>query len=198
VATDSYGNADDGVKDGTARSALVVAVLLALAGCTLIGGKPEHPAVTYDLRRPPTRTDVGIPDGEKVVVDEANEGYPVTLLLPEGRRLKTKVNLVTFDSFGAGTDATHADPTGADLHTARVSLDDAAAVMAASLRQLGSSGAAADQWVERARSATGTATVRSENIPTRLGYLAVRLQGRYSPLDERASVAYTLDFAADG
>jgi hypothetical protein len=158
VATDSYGNADDGVKDGTARSALVVAVLLALAGCTLIGGKPEHPAVTYDLRRPPTRTDVGIPDGEKVVVDEANEGYPVTLLLPEGRRLKTKVNLVTFDSYGA----------------------------------------AADQWVERARSATGTATVRSENIPTRLGYLTVRLQGRYSTLDERASVAYTLDFAADG
>ncbi len=130
MATDSYGNADDGVKDGKARSALVVAVLLALAGCTLIGGKPEHPAVTYDLRRPPTRADVGIPDGEKVVVDEANDGCPVTLLLPEGRRLKTKVNLVTFDSFG--------------------------------------------------------------------GYLTVRLQGRYSPLDERASVAYTLDFVADG
>lgn len=167
MATDSYGNADNGVKDGKARSALVVAVLLALAGCTLIGGKPEHPAVTYDLRRPPTCADVGIPAGEKVVVDEANDGCPVTLLLPEGRRLKTKVNLVTFDSFSADTDATHADPTGADLHTARVSLDDAAAV-------------------------------RSENIPTRLGYLTVRLQGRYSPLDERASVAYTLDFVADG
>lgn len=66
---------------------------------------------------------------------------------------ETKVSAVSFDSHGAGTRATTADPTGADLHTARMRLEDAAAVLAASLRQLGSSDAAAGRWVEEARPA---------------------------------------------
>jgi hypothetical protein len=148
--------------------------------------------VTYDLREPPSRADVHMPAGEKTVLDEAEQNFPVTLLLPEGRRLETKVGVVSFDSYATGTRATTADPTGADMHTARTSLEDAAAVMATSLRQLGSSDAAADRWVEQARPASGSATVRSENVETRLGYLTVRVQGRYNPLDRHASVWYGL------
>lgn len=173
--------------------ALLVGGLLTLTGCGLLPDR-QHGAVTYDLRQAPSRADVRMPDGEKTVFDEAEENYPVTLLLPQGRRLETKVSVVSFDSYGAGTRATTADPTGADLHTARMPLEDAAAVMAASLRQLGSSDAAAGRWVEEARPAGGSVTVRSENVSTRLGYLTIRVQGRYNPADRRASVWYGLNW----
>lgn len=163
----------------------------ALAGCGWIGDG-GHDAVSYDLRRPPTRADVGMPDGEKVVVDEAEENYPVTLLLPGGRRLETEVSLTTFDSYSAGTKAGSADPTSADLHTARTSLDEAAASMESALRQLGRPTAAVDDWTRRARVAKGLATVRSDAPRVELGYPRIGIQGRYSPRDERATIAYSL------
>ena len=171
--------------------ALVLGGLLPLVGCGVLPDRP-HGAVTYDLREPPSRADVHLPDGEKTVIDEAEENFPVTLLLPQGRRLETKVSVVSFDSYATGTRATSADPTGADMHTARMPLEDAAAAMATSLRQLGSSDAAAGRWVEEARPASGSATVRSENVETRLGYLTFRVQGRYNPSDRRATVSYSL------
>jgi hypothetical protein len=182
-----------GCRTEVRLAALLMCGLLTLTGCSVLPHQ-GHGAVTYDLREAPTRADVRMPDGERAVIDEADESYTVTLLLPQGRRMETKVNLVTFDSYATGTRASTADPTGADMHTARIPLDEARTVMATSLRQLGTSDTAADRWVDRARSAGGTASVRSENVATRLGYLTVRVQGRYNPLDERASVAYSLSW----
>jgi hypothetical protein len=148
--------------------------------------------VTYDLTTPPTRAAVGMADGEMVAVDETDEGRLVSIALPGDRRLETEVNLVTFDSYAAGVDSDTADPTGMDMHTPRMDLSAAAAVLSESLRQLGGSEQIAEDWRRAAEQAQGTETVRSKNVPYELGYLTARVQGRYSPIDNKASIAYVL------
>ncbi|MQA86775.1 MAG: hypothetical protein GEV03_19630 [Streptosporangiales bacterium] len=183
-----------------ALASLAACALTALAGCGLLNrpGENERYPATYDLREPPARADVGMADGDKVVVHETDESRAVTVRLPEGHSLKTDVNLVTFDTYGAGTGAERADPTGADMHTARIPLDEAAEVLSASLDQLGAPDAAVRPWVDQAKSATGTDDIRSEYVRKRLGYLTMEVQGRYSPMDRRASVAYTLHWEPAG
>ncbi|HYJ70240.1 MAG TPA: hypothetical protein VEX15_21520 [Nocardioidaceae bacterium] len=148
--------------------------------------------VTYDLTTPPTRADAGMADGEKVAIDETDEGRLVSLGLPGDRTLETEVSLVTFDSYAAGVDADTADPTGMDMHTPRMDLSAATTVLSESLRQLGGAVKIAEDWRRAAEQAQGTETVRSENTPLEIGYLTARVQGRYSPIDQKASISYTL------
>jgi hypothetical protein len=177
--------------------AVLVVVAVAAIGCGTqrADGTRESEAgedVTYDLTTPPTRADVGMADGESVVIDETDEGRLVTVALPGDRTLETEVNLVTFDSYAAGAGADTADPTGMDMHTPRMDLSAAAAVLSESLRQLGGSDQIAEDWRHAAEQAQGTETVRSKNVPYEIGYLTARVQARYSPIDHKASVAYTL------
>jgi hypothetical protein len=173
-----------------------LAATLVLVGCG-VNSADDDPTpgsdpgeVTYDLTTPPTRDQVGMAPGEKVVIDETESGRPVTVALPEERRLATEVHLVTFDSYAAGVDADTADPTGMDMHTPRMGISAATDLLRDSLRQLGGSERIADTWRQAAASAAGTETVRSENVPYEVGYLTARVQARYSPIDEQASVAY--------
>ncbi len=130
--------------------------------------------------------------GSPVMTQRFDEPTPICLLLPDDRELRTSVSLVAADSYAAGTDVGAAPPTGMDMHTTLMPLDDAAQVMRESLEQLGTPPDAVDPWVREASAAEGSQRIRSANVETRLGYLSVRLQGRYSPLDRRASVTYTL------
>lgn len=150
--------------------------------------------VTYDLTEPPTRDEVGMAAGEKVkvVFDESAGPRTVTLTLPEDHRLTADVNLVTFDSHAAGLEAETAAPTGMDMHTPRMELAAATQVLRESLRQLSGSGELAESWRRAAESTAGTEIVRSENVPHKLGYLTVRVQGRFNPVDDKASIAYIL------
>lgn len=189
-------------RAGRARgpgSLLCVATVALVMGCGMNSADEGDPTpgagtggVTYDLTEPPTRDEVGMAAGKKVVTEETDRGRPVTIALPGGRRLSTEVNLVTFDSFGAGLEAETADPTGMDMHTPRMGLPAATGVLRESLRQLGGSRELAESWRRAAESAAGTEIVRSENVPHELGYLTVRVQGRYNPVDEQASIAYIL------
>jgi hypothetical protein len=178
--------------------AIMVIVAAAAVGCGTeraggdTGESEAGEDVTYDLTTPPTRADVGMADGEKVAIDETDEGRLVSLRLPGDRTLETEVSLVTFDSYAAGVDADTADPTGMDMHTPRMDLSAAAAVLSESLRQLGGSEQIADDWRRTAEQAHGTETVRSENVPYEIGYVTARVQARYSPIDDKASVAYVL------
>lgn len=179
--------------------AIMVIVVAAAVGCGTeyagdddTGESKAGEDVTYDLTTPPTRADVGMAAGEKVAIDETDEGRLVTLGLPGDRTLETEVSLVTFDSYAAGVDADTADPTGMDMHTPRMDLSAAAALLTESLRQFGGSEQIAEDWRRAAEEAQGTETVRSTNVPYELGYLTARVQGRYSPIDHKASLAYVL------
>lgn len=185
----------------TSRQLLAaVAGALLAAVCVACGtasgpGQPvttEDSVTTYDLREPPRREDLGMETGSPVVTQRFDEPTSVRLRLPEERELRTPVTLVAADSYAGAPDVGAAPPTGMDLHTTLMPLEEAAQVMRESLGQLGTSPDAVEPWVREASVAEGSEGVRSANVETRLGYLSVRLQGRYSPLDRRASVTYTL------
>ncbi len=152
----------------------------------------EEPVTTYDLRQPPAREDLGVQTGSAVVTQRFDEPTSVRLRLPADRELRVQVTLVAADSYAGAPDVESAPPTGMDMHTTLMSLQEAAQVMRESLEQLGTSPDPVDPWVRKASLAEGSERIRSANLETRLGYLSIRLQGRYSPLDGRASVSYSL------
>jgi hypothetical protein len=112
----------------------VVAALTAVAlvatggGCNVSTGQRE-PASTkvqevlvsgrghFDLTRPPSREEAGLPANKTDVTYEREDHTPFEVLvdLPEGKKLDVQARLLTFDAL-AEPDPRTAPPTTLDIH----------------------------------------------------------------------------------
>jgi hypothetical protein len=177
-------------------AAAVVATFL-VQGCGVRIGddEPRQAWDEWDLREPPTRAEVGIPDGRTTVIyqDSPDSVQTVTVRLPEDTVLRLRANSVSFSALGS-LEPTTSQPSAMDIGSGLLPLDEALDQMAASLRELDLPTDAADDWYREAAATRGADRAESAWVSTQLGYLTVAVQGRYSALDETAVVAYALSW----
>lgn len=199
-----------------AASAVLVGALgvMATTGCDIttgtgadsgVGSVPTNSAGVeqWDLRKPPTRADVGMHDGEDFVAyEDSDDPRPIEVLLPEGRALELdNVYLVTFDRITSPSLAATSDsPLQMDFRPKRLRLDDAEELLASSLRAIGADPALAGQWRARvqARPQDGPAADRriEGGGSAQIGYLTIGVGAVFNPLndDGMATLKYHVNF----
>jgi len=182
---------------GPARVGVAVLVSVLMQGCAVRIGEdePQQSWDEWDLRRPPTRAEAGIPEGETTVIyqDSPDAVRTVTVRLPEDRVLTSQANSVAFSSLGT-PDAATAAPSTMDIGSGLLTLDEALSELGASLRELDLPTDDADDWYREAAAARGADRVESPWLRAQVGYLTVEIQGRYNALSETAVVAYVLSW----
>lgn len=181
---------------------LCAALALAVQGCTVTTSADDPSSVSgtvaddtrWDLTEPPSRADVGMPEGGSVAVYETDAGRTVTYELPDGVELPVRARLVTFTAFGGSEAAATGAPTSSDAKSPNVDLDTAYGWFVDSLDRVGTGARAADDWRREARQADGVAAVSSEQVSRRFGYVTVRVAARYDPGGETATVSWVLNW----
>jgi len=175
--------------------AVLASVLMQGCGVRIGEDEPQQSWDEWDLRTPPTRAEVGIPEGETTVIyqDSPDAVRTVTVRLPEDRVLTSQANSVAFSSLGT-PDAATAAPSTMDIGSGLLTLDEALTELGASLRALDLPSEDADDWYREAAAARGADRVESPWMRAQVGYLTVEVQGRYNALSETAVVAYVLSW----
>ncbi len=162
----------------------MVLILVLLGGCA--GNSATCAGKTWDLRTPPSRVAVDMPPGKAWVAWECDDPQEMTFELPDHTVLSMPSTLVTFDAYSAPHPET-GDPTTADVHTGPISLDVAVETASEILTKLDTDTSEIAQW-QQASASSGTDTVKSPFIRSRVGYLGVEVQTTFSPLSNNAHV----------
>jgi hypothetical protein len=184
-------------------AAVVAGVALSSTGGCTVGTDPREPASTkvkevldsgegrFDLTRPPSREEAGLPAGRTVVTYQREDHKPFTVrvALPEGKELVVDAELVTFDSF-FGPDPDTAPPSSMDIHHYAASLDAGREHLLAAARQFGYDTALIATWYAEAtapRPPQAPPAAQSPWLRSQVGYLrvAARRQPAVRP-DRRA------------
>lgn len=183
------------VKAAAAVTAAGV-VLMGLGGCKVGTGQRE-PASTkvkevldsgqgrFDLTRPPSRDEAGMPAGRTDVTYEREDHTPfrVRVALPEGKELTLDARLVTFDAM-AEADPKTAPPSTMDIHHYPATLAAGRDHLLAAAKEYGLDTKPILEWYEEAadpRPVQAPSTVRTPWLATKVGYLRLEVQGRYKP-----------------
>jgi hypothetical protein len=170
--------------------------VLTLGGCKVATPQrePASPKVKevldarrahFDLTRPPTREELGMPArGDEVVYQRADtRPIEVRVSLPQGEDLVVSARLITADS-ASRPDAATAPPSTMDLHTYPATLEEGYAHMLAAARRFGFDGELIRKWHDEAmapRPTQAPPTVSAPWMRTRIGYLGIEVQARYAP-----------------
>lgn len=191
---------------------VIVVTALLTAGCTFGGQNADEldtprnseSVEEWDLREVPSAEDVGIEPGEvEVAYSSLEEPRPIVVRLPEGIDWQVDdITLVTFDAYPAGPftqpDDEAPDPTGMDFRRVPTDLDSAYRQLVEDLEALGQPTDFADAWrrdVEDRPTSGAESGLRIESgTRVTVGYLTVGLSARFSPVDEKAILAYRIDW----
>lgn len=150
----------------------------------------------WDLRTPPSASDVGLRDDKDYVAYETKEPRRVRFLLPEDRELTVDASLVVFDRVMYEDPADPTRPTGMDFRMLPIPLDEAYQVMGRSLKAFGLSTQPVDQWrqdIENRPSSGVESNLRVEGGGnTTIGYLTIGVGGVFNPINENdtATIKY--------
>lgn len=145
----------------------------------------------FDLTIPPSREEVGLPDGADVVTQQFDNDFPVQVLLPEGKVLAFDAYLVVVDAHDAA-DSEISPPTTMDIYHRAASLEDGYDHFLAAAEEFGLDTQAIDNWYREATS-PGNETARSLWLRTTIGYLDLEVRAVYlrPPIDD-TTVHYLL------
>lgn len=161
---------------------VVLVVGLAISGCEVSetgGGKGEASsgcrAVSYDLTQPPTRVDLGMEPGASVLDVSCDEGFQVTLALPDDAKVSLTARRVNADSRSAANPET-GPPTTVDVHSVALDVDEAVRVGQSLADDLGINAQPLESWRAQVQSGTSTGSVDSPFLQARLGYLTAEMQ----------------------
>lgn len=173
--------------------AAVLVIITALGGCTVTPRNP--PPVSekvaqvlqagdgqFDLTRPPSREEAGMPAGQGFVT-YGGVGRPplhVRIVLPEGRELDVESTLVGFDSYGSAHPEV-APPSAMDVFHDPASRKDGLVRLLTDARAFGLDTTDIADWYEKAGGPAPAIdeTVRSPWITSRIGYLTFQVQASY-------------------
>ena len=154
----------------------------------------------WDLRTPPSTSDVGMRSDKNYVAYESRKPRRVRFLLPENRELRIDASLVVFDRVMYKDPADPTRPTGMDFRMKPIPLDQAYKVMGRSLKAFGLDTAQVDQWrqdIENRPSSGVESNLRVEGGGnTTIGYLDIGVGGVYNPIggDNLATIKYHANF----
>jgi hypothetical protein len=177
----------------------MAAALLSLGGCKVTEGQPEAAPSNkvdevlasgtgrFDLTRPPSRAEVGLPAGKADVTYQRqdHEPFEVQVVLPDGKQLTVEARLLTFDALSA-PDPTTGPPTSMDVHYYAPDLDAGRDHLLVAAQAFGLDTGLIAKWYDEAKAPLpNQAPPRAESpwLRTNVGYLRMDVQARYLPAD---------------
>ena len=188
------------------RAVLTVAIVLMatlMQGCdmgsdsgtdgTSTEGSDTCEDQSYDLTTPPTRDDLGMPEGESTMDVSCDGGFEVALTLPEDASTSFTVQRVNADSYGAD-DSTTGDPTTMDFHSVALDPDQAVQVANGMCSDLGIESEPLRRWKLDIKTNPND-SVDSPFVRTKLGYLTAELQLQYLPASGNSYLHLVLTWA---
>ena len=129
---------------------------------------------SYDMSSPPSRSDLGMPEGETVLDVTCDTGFEVTLKLPERRSTEMMARRVNADSLAAG-DPEHSAPTTMDVHSVAFGLNEAIQVASGVAADLGIDASSLSRFRAMVTGAPGS-NADSPFLRTTVGYLTAEIQ----------------------
>ncbi|MGQ0629427.1 MAG: hypothetical protein ACT4P1_00145 [Sporichthyaceae bacterium] len=151
----------------------------------------------FDLRTPPTRAEVGMADDgatDAIYESRPQDAFEVEVLLPDEQVLRFESDLTVFSRGGGKFPSTQA-PDGATIKRGLLSVEEARDRLLALAEQFDLEVEPIDDWYRIASSGRVPSNDAQPNTPflsTKLGYLTLSVQGRYSPTADDAVVAISL------
>ncbi len=130
--------------------------------------------VSYDLTGPPSRAELGMDSGQGFLSKSCDDGFEVTLRLPEGTTTSLTATRVNADSYSAD-DPGSDPPTTVDVHSVSLSVDEAVRLASRLADGLGSDATPLPRWQEQAETRSAD-SIDSPFLRNRLGYLTVEMQ----------------------
>lgn len=132
-------------------------------------------ARSLDLRQPPTRDDVGMPQGERSVDWSCDDGFSLTVKLPDDRTLELEARALSLSTYGVDADTN--EPQGVDIHSTWLSVDDAVKLANRLADAFGMDPAPIETWSDEAQSPPDpTVDTKTRFIPGTAGYVQADLQ----------------------
>lgn len=157
-------------------AALVVGVAVVLTGGCTVDNNQDCEARTVDLRQPPTRNDLDMPDGESVATWSCDAGFELTILFPGDVSLELTSRELGTDSRGAEDQET-GNPTTIDVQSTWLSIDDAADLAERIADSLGMDPSQIESWRQDARNPPDpTLDTKTRFIPGSAGYVDADLR----------------------
>ncbi len=167
---------------------LLLSVMSVSQGCISISGGWESASAAaeayedrvLDLRQPPTRADLEMPDGQAWTAWSCDEGFRQRVDLPDGMSTTMLARLVTADSYGSA-DPDTAQPSTIDVHSTVLGVDAAATLAEQVASDLGIDASELETWKVKAETATTTDRVKTSFMRSRIAYLVTELQVVHDP-----------------
>lgn len=131
-------------------------------------------AVSFDLTQPPSREEVGMRPGERFTSVSCDQGFAMTLMLPDKAEIGLTARRVGADSYSSANPKT-SPPTTVDVHSAAQDTDEAVRSATALAAKLGIDPGPVQSWRRRVRN-TPTDSVDSPFLRNRVGYVSVDMQ----------------------
>lgn len=135
-------------------------------------------AVTYDLRQPPSRAEVGMASGASYTAKSCDDGFPASFTLAQGAGTSLTATLVTADSYSTPEPAT-AQPTTMDVHTGALNLDGAMGLARRLADDLGIDPGPLQTWRQQVAASDSTDGIDTPFMRSHLGYVTVEMQVSY-------------------
>lgn len=181
----------------TIAAAIGAALLLpSLGGCTVTHARHEPASAKvkdvldsgrgrFDLTRPPSRDEAGLPAGRTDVTYQRDDHHPfqVQVVLPGGKQLDVQARLLTFDALG-GSDPRTAPPTTLDIHSYPQGPAAGRDQLMAAAKDFGLDTGLIAKWYDETqapRPNQAPPTVDSPWLTATVGYLRLDVRGSYSP-----------------
>ncbi len=132
-------------------------------------------AVAYDLTRPPSREDLGMQPGKSFMDVSCDEGFEVSLTLPDGAQVSVTARRVNADSHSAASPESGA-PTTVDVHSVALDADEAVRLASGLADDLGIDAQPLQSWRAEVEGDGSAGNVDSPFMRNQLGYLTAEMQ----------------------
>jgi len=158
---------------------LMAATMMTIQGCDA-GVSGNHDSSSgcadrsYDLTRPPTRDDLEMTPGKSVLDVSCDDGFKVSLTLPDDATTTITARRLNADSYASGNPET-GDPTTVDVHSVSYDLDQAVKATGSIAADLGIDPAPLQRW-RRDVESNPNSSVDSPFMRSKLDYLTAELQ----------------------
>lgn len=131
-------------------------------------------AASYDLARPPSREELGMQPGRSFMDVSCDQGFQVTLTLPDNVDIGVTARRVNADSHSAVNPET-GPPTTVDVHSVALDTDEAVQLATDLAARLGIDAGPVQSWRLQVED-TPADNVDSPFLRNRVGYLTAEMQ----------------------
>lgn len=132
-------------------------------------------AKSYDLTRPPSREDLGMEPGKSFMDVSCDDGFTVTVALPDAAEISLTARGVSADSYSTDNPEAGA-PTTVDVHSVALDVDEAVQLAGGLADRLGIDAQPVQNWQHEVGNDPSGGNVDSLFMRNRLGYLTAEMQ----------------------